>query len=544
MIPVLTVSRAIALFAGCSAGLVLLFLLRQRARRVVVPTLAPWREGRPRRVDPLWRELLALALQIVAVGLLFAALVPPTAGELGAPEPPKVVIIDGSASMRASGRIDAALLARPDASEAQRETSLSRVQAGFGGADIAGALAIARQNGWDPIVLSDQPGDGPDWRVVGQGGADAAVESVLASAGPGLPPEHAVRVRVFNHGPSRAARLRLEGESGVVGEEAVVLPENDRFERTWRVDPVAGQWVKVSILEAPDALADNDVGFALLPPLRSAEVWLLGPGNRFVEGVFRLMPGLRVRSGGTGSQPDLVVFDRATPRQVPEGAAVAILDPPDGAGPLPPRERVREPVFTSWDYGHPLLRGVALRQLAVEQVSVLSLSRPATVIASVAEGPVIALPDSGPPTLVMGFDLTRSDLPLSIAFPQLIYNLVLWSRHDLARGPVPEAQVAPEVDATSAVTLRRLDDDGEARWDAAATRLIGFPPGVWSLSDGAGTRLMVTGFDPTEFASPHSGEEPAQALAGSVAEVTLPRFFWLIIVAFVVLFFEFGVAPR
>ena len=55
---------------------------------------------------------------------------------------------------------------------------------------------------------------------------------------------------------------------------------------------------------------------------------------------------------------------------------------------------------------------------------------------------------------------------------------------------------------------------------------------------------MVTGFDPTEFASPHSGEEPAQALAGSVAEVTLPRFFWLIIVAFVVLFFEFGVAPR
>lgn len=563
--PVLTAAEALTLFALCAAGLVLLFLLRQRAKRVVVPTLAPWREGRPRRIDPLWRELAALLLQILAVGLICAALTPPEQGEPGAPEMPGVVIIDGSASMRAAGRIEAAratalalggglivagerpkLLLSPDASPNQRQMALTRVEAGFGGADIDGALAMARANGWVPTVLSDHaPEDAAlPWRVVGSGGPDALVESVLASAGPGLPPEHAVSMRVVNHGPARPARLRLEGAEGIIGEEEVVLPADDALERTWRVDPIPGDWVKVSIVQSPDALPEDDVGYALLPPLRPAEVWLLGPGNRYVEGVFRLMPGLRLRSGGSGAQPDLVVFDRSTPRRVPEGAAVALIDPPMGAGPLPPRQTVSDPVFTSWDYGHPLLRGVALRQLAVEEVSVLSLPRSATVIASVAEGPVIAMPEDGPRTLVMGFDLTRSDLPLSIAFPQLIYNLVLWARHDQAPGPTAAAERAPEVNAWAPVTLTRLDTGEEASWDGAASQLVGLPPGVWSLSDGLGVRLLTTSFDASEFASPLDGQAPPSVPESPEAPAQQPRFAWIGLVAFIVLLAEFGVAPR
>ena len=69
-------TQALTLFGVVAALLVLLFLIRRRAKRVVVPSLQPWRLVINRRVNPLWKQLLSLALQLLAAALACWALVP------------------------------------------------------------------------------------------------------------------------------------------------------------------------------------------------------------------------------------------------------------------------------------------------------------------------------------------------------------------------------------------------------------------------------------------------------------------------------------
>jgi len=105
----LSPAQAGLLFVSASFVLVLWFLLRRRARRHVVPSLALFREALAKRVRPFWRELLALALQILGVGLLALALLSieaPTADTSS--ERPFAMVVDGSRSMGTPGRVEAA----------------------------------------------------------------------------------------------------------------------------------------------------------------------------------------------------------------------------------------------------------------------------------------------------------------------------------------------------------------------------------------------------------------------------------------------------
>ncbi|MCK6525834.1 BatA domain-containing protein, partial [Myxococcota bacterium] len=109
--PLLEPSRAAALFVACAALIVLWFLLRPKARRVVVPSLTLFELDAKTHRDPRWRERLALLLQLLGAGLLCAALVGEAApeaapaAEVGAPV---AYVVDLSASMWAEGRLEAA----------------------------------------------------------------------------------------------------------------------------------------------------------------------------------------------------------------------------------------------------------------------------------------------------------------------------------------------------------------------------------------------------------------------------------------------------
>ena len=301
----LQVNEALALFGVVAAVLILFFLIRRRAKRVVVPSLKPWRLAIDRRANPIWRQLISLALQIIAAGLTCSALVeesPETPEEQSTP----MVIVDGSASMAATGRLQAAaawarslgggvllatddvqIVVPPGSNEGRLEAGLARLSTGHGGARIEQAMGLARQLGHEPLVLSDHV-DGPEWRVVGPGGADVAVEEVVASAGPGLPPEYAVSVRLRNHGSEAlTVTVQLETEEAILGQAEVELPPDEAQLSTFRMDPVEGEWVMARLVEHEDALPDNDLGFGVLPGLRPARVVLVTRGNRYLEEIGR-----------------------------------------------------------------------------------------------------------------------------------------------------------------------------------------------------------------------------------------------------------------
>ncbi|MEY3213704.1 MAG: von Willebrand factor type domain, partial [Pseudomonadota bacterium] len=372
--PLLDPARAAALFVACAALIVLWFLLRPKARRVVVSSLALFELDAKTHRDPRWRERLALLLQLLAAGLLCGALVresAPEAAPVAAEGATVAYVVDLSASMRAEGRLDAVrallaanpknailsagesprLLAPPGLTPSRHAAVVAALQPGWGGADLVAAVRLAESYGYTPIVLSDGPApDGVAGRIVGEGGPDAAVVNVSASAGVGLPPEVNVAVIVQSQGPERQARLSLETDEGPLGEETVTLPADGVLRRVYRAPPSSSAWVRAVVTAEGDTLPENDASAAALPPLRPAVVWLVTPGNRYLLGALKLLPGLTLKvftpasAPSPGADVDLVIYDRAAPKAALNPDVVAVyIDPPNGRGPMPLGERVEDP---------------------------------------------------------------------------------------------------------------------------------------------------------------------------------------------------------
>ena len=563
----LTSSQALGLFAACAVALIVLFLLRRRTKRVVVPSLDAWRKDVRRRVNPVWRQLIALVLQLVAAGLVCAFLVEPDDADEAIDASRHVLVVDGSASMH--GRMDAvAELARAldlgvvvatdevqvALETTERDATLLKLEAGHGGADVQRAVDLARQLGAEPIVVSDHQLDvEAEVRIAGPGGDDVSIDELAASAGPGLPPEYAVRVVLTNHGAARTVTLALETADAVLGRSEVELGPNETVERSFRMDPVEGEWILARLDEHSDALQANDAAFALLPSLRPAKVWLVSDGNRYLEDVLQVMPGLQlqtVRPDAYRRPPgdvELVFFDRVAPAGRLSSAAV-FLDPPAGSGPFPPVGAADESEFTTWDYSHPLLRGVGLRHIAVERISILALPQlRGRVIAATDSGPAIVASDDGTKVLVVGFDLRSSDLPLTVAFPQLVYNILIWARQDAAAIAPGLARTTAEglrVDPSAGATIARVDAPGSWEVEAGTSVVTGLPPGVYQVEDRAGVETVALRHPPEEHAQPTTGEAASAAVIPPLDDPDGLPFGFLVLVAFGLLVVEFGVAPR
>lgn len=570
----LSLPQALLASAVVTALLVVLFLLRRKARRVVVPSLMPFRKVVRRRVNPLWRALIALALQILGSLLCIWSLLAPPQDTAETPEIPQVWVVDTSASM--AGRLpalDAQVLGQPvglmaageetrlifgpGSSRAQQAAGLAHLGPSGSGADLAGAVQLAQSMGAEVLVLTDHdPELGVPWRVLGPAqGADVSLQSLSATAGPGLPPEIQLSLTLQNHGTEPVElQLRLETASSVVGEDRFTLEPGAPVIKGYKMDPVAdgSPWIQATLVNHSDALSANDVAFGLLPPVRPARVWIVGDApNRYLEGGFGVMPGVqveRVRAGAyrdPGDSVDLVVFDRVVPRVLPQVPALYV-DPPMGAGPFPPVQAAQDPEFTSWDFSHPLLDGVALRHLEVERLHLLKGGPGDRMLAGAAEGPVALVRDDAPRAVALGFDLTRSDWPLSVAFPQFLYRLLIWARQgsDLDRAPAVDAWEGVPLDPGAPARVQRLDQPGQWEVQAGTQRLRGLPAGVYEVDQGEQPRQIAVNLPAAEFASALAGDPLPAAPEPAAPSDSRPRWVWLALGAAVVLLVEFGVSER
>src|SRR6185295_16309771 len=147
--------------------------------------------------------------------------------------------------------------------------------------------------------------------------------------------------------------------------------------------------------------------------------------------------------------------------------------------------------------------------------------------------------DRAPGAVVFGFDLLRSDLPLTAAFPEMLYQALVWARSRTmvpATDPVPETSPI-ELGKDAPTIIERLDVPDTF----AALRATHLGVGVYRLTDPSGSRLVAVGPDPLEHGSAIAGEGAPAAPALSVSETDHPSFAALL--AILVLAAELFVAP-
>jgi Ca-activated chloride channel family protein len=264
---------------------------------------------------------------------------------------------------------------------------------------------------------------------------------------------------------------------------------------------------------ALDAFPLDDRAHALLPRREKQRVLLVTEGNLFLEGVMLLEPNLdlsRIRparySNAMARRFDAVIFDGHYPEQAPDRHAL-VINPPDHGGPFEVTGRIRAPLITDQSRKHPVMRWVTLKDVNIASSARFARAPKVAVLAASFKEPIMVAKNvDGIKTVAFGFDITKSDLPLRVAFPILVLNALDWFAGD-SEGlvtsyrtgetwpvPVQLAGPSPEVKVTG--------PDGRVfsvPVDNGRALIHGIQVGVYTLEAGAETtRLAANLADPLE----------------------------------------------
>ncbi len=221
-----------------------------------------------------------------------------------------------------------------------------------------------------------------------------------------------------------------------------------------------------------DALQQDDQAWAVSTAGEGTVVRVVSSGNRFLETGLGLLPGIKVTLvptstatfTETAAQVPVTIFDGSVPAALPPGSLLFIA-PPRSTEFFSVTGQIDFPALRPAPGEEPLLRNVSLSEISVLRANKLVPGSWARVVVDGDGGPLLLAGErDGRRIVVLAFDLHESDLPLQVAFPLLLSNIIGY----LAPGSGAEAaQLAPgqplaiPVDA-SITEVRVTRPDGEA----------------------------------------------------------------------------------
>jgi hypothetical protein len=488
MLPRLTPVAAIAVLLAVWAITLLLYLLKPRRRRVVVPFMPLWDAlllpepttrlfGRLRRVGSL---LIALLL----TGLLVLALTDPRPGLFSRAPRTLLVLIDAGQHMQATDVLpsrlerarqlalqlvaakanqDELLIAQMDATVTALgprsadvptlQAALKRLAATDAATDFRVAAEFALQ------TLAGRPN--PALTLISDGAFDAPTSVLDALREHGIELHHLaigtstrnVGIRSFSARRYRGdetqseamlaiensgarpehVELRLLGDDSVLAVAQLDLPAHAVVSRFYSDVAAHARRLEaqIALRAGHDHLASDDRAYALLPPVTRTRILLVTNGNRYLEAALLLDASreLNVITPGAyhdSTGYDLVVFDRYAP-DTPPAVPCLFIAPPASAHDVPFRVRgvVDRPSFDTFMRDHPLLQHVALRDVNIARAwRVLPQAGDRVVAAAGATPLIVTGQRAGQPYVALSFDLRESDLPLRVAWPLLFTHAI------------------------------------------------------------------------------------------------------------------------
>jgi von Willebrand factor type A domain/Aerotolerance regulator N-terminal len=262
-----------------------------------------------------------------------------------------------------------------------------------------------------------------------------------------------VLAEVRNLGDAPAAfELDVEADGVSVGRRRIeLLPGQSRREALADLDAARARFVARlrEVDDAPPGFSSalgpgfDDIAYAVVPPLSPLSVVVVTDGtDLFLEAALLTqgehveLVGITPEQGAAGApalrDADVVVFDVGDgplPASLPE-AHVLIFDPwrrPGSPCPIARKAEVRRPFLTEQLREHPILESVVLKDVNIARGTTFALEPGDQALVRTLGEPIAVLREHGDHGLVaIGFDPRQSDLPLRVAFPVLVDNVLRW----------------------------------------------------------------------------------------------------------------------
>ncbi|HEY7168858.1 MAG TPA: VWA domain-containing protein [Candidatus Binatia bacterium] len=476
--------QALLVLVGAVPLILFLHSLKPKGVSVRTTTLFVWDrvvKERPfgTRLGWLLRKNLLLILQILAACLLALAIADPSLVGIGAPRGDLVVVLDLSASMKARGktetRFDAARrelnslidslsstqrmmvigagaqprLMAPFSGDKQRLKQLARELAASDGPGrvkeaILFAYSFLKRGSADRVVvISDGAFAGAETLsrdathvqlVKVEGGRDnVAIVGFDVRRRMDRASEYEVFVRLRNY-TEKSVKVPLNLTLGdkVIARDAVVIGPNESLTL---IHPVTGRLfgTLAARLDISDDFSTDNQAFLSLEERTPLRTLYVGPGNPFLQSLFRFLPQLEVTTARSWddakrapSDYDLIIFDRVPVPELSQGNFI-LIDTVAPNLPIRANGRVKTPRITVTDGNHPIAEGVNLADLQIREALRTAPAPDCPIVAKSAETPLMLTCERGKLRLFfIAFDVTASDLPLRVAFPVLFHNAFEW----------------------------------------------------------------------------------------------------------------------
>ncbi len=604
----------LALIAAAIVGpmIVAMYLLKlRREERVVSSTFLWQRMVRDIEANAPWQKLrrnLLLLLQLLLMLLLVLALARPFIPVTGISGANLIIIFDRSTSMLATdepptrleaarrqamalidqlpdngratiitigGQMEAPIASSSDRRELRRV--IEQIQPSYSNqSDLTQALTLAsalaaREPDSEVAIISDGNVKVPDglrvparvrYFPIGRSSDNVAINAVALQPGAF---EQTLFVQATNYGDKQVTRrlsIYLDGQLDFAIDMTI---EPGREQSLTQPIPATVGVIEVRLDEG-DALPVDDRAYAISPQRETVRVRLVSDGNRFLQTGLSLLPGLEVVQVPTttttfsesAAEIPLTIFDGTVPATLPPGNLLFI-------GPLQSTE-----LFSiTGEFDFPLVRPTALedpilRNVRFTDVNILRAPRIvpgswARVVVDSDGGPLLLAGErEGRRIVVLAFDLHLSDLPLNIAFPILLANLIEYllpvSSLQLTTG---QPIVAPVDSSIEEVRIIRPDGqvvssrDGRVQIQANQTFYTDTDlPGIYTLEERRGNavianrRFAVNLFAPNESRIAPQRDLTIPQLSGAQSTVARERdgrqeiWRWLALTALIILLIE------
>ena len=466
--------------------LLLLHLLQPKPQQVEVTNLFLWQEILKERGQHVafkrLRRNLPLLLQILLVILGALALARPVWFYFSPKKGNMILVIDTSASMKtrlASGtRFD---LAREKALELidqrERYQKILLINAGYDPSIMSGFLENTDQA--REMINSLNPTDAPgkleqavylalsfvdpakeDTIYLITDGADTSLSVILhmqqriiphiISGGEtnigitkfefrqelDLPNNYQIMLEVKNFSPTPLeCPLRISIDRSVIVDTTTFLESQ---EKRLLIYPYFGliSGIATAELNIEDDFAVDNTAYLSLTTTEDIWVLLVSKGNYFLEKLLETYPNVLVNKieeiiPSSWEQQvmghDIVIVDRLNFPPTTKGNFL-LFDAYSPSIPVTPAGQIAFPQVYDWDSRHPILADVNLSSLIVEQARQLQTSGDA--VYSLIETPqnslMLSYEHEGLRAVFLGFDISRSNLPLKVAFPVMMSNIITW----------------------------------------------------------------------------------------------------------------------
>ena len=245
--------------------------------------------------------------------------------------------------------------------------------------------------------------------------------------------EFMLEIKNFDHLPVKFP-VRLSIDRGVLFERSIAF---EAQEKKLLIIPYSGliNGIARATLEIEDDFSVDNRSYLSLNAAKEIWVLLVSKGNHFLKRLLDAYPNFRVNSvkeiipsswPEQTARHDIVIVDRMNFPATDRGNFL-LIDAYSPSIPLIETGRIRLPKILTWDRKSPLMANVNLKGLIIEEGAQLQAARQLQpVVESDRAGLMYAFEENGLRVVHFGFDFTRSDLPLKVAFPVMMSNIFNW----------------------------------------------------------------------------------------------------------------------